>query len=546
MKKILFFISLFIFVNPLFSIVFVPAVQTYQCQNKPLVYSHTVNPYCGTTECYAYDSSNPVFTSGQAHCVSDTLVAVQKLVKNNNVSPWPSYPYCACNVTEYYYAVTSCPTGQVVVDGICKAPQCPSGKILDASGKYCVPQTCPIGSTRDPHTLHCLPTKCPEGQTLISDGTCQTSCPPNSSRVDKICRYDCGHWDKATCGKYLDSQGNACKWSYGSLWSMTYSNGSLGSCVTASKADQDILDSLPLQGGAKRLPDILGEPALPEYEPQPLKPYEPAKPVIPKPINDPDYIPPVTPTPIEPIPVKPVEPEPLPSKPANDPDYVPTIDPVTPLTPDIVPYVPPVPAPAPVPEPAPAPLPAPVPLPAPAPTPAPTPAPSPSPLPSPTPAPSPSPAPLPMPKPDYTYDPVPETPPVIDPVPAPAPSTVPDVNMPNVNMPPIPDILDFSIDDMDKFRYNATTMSYNILDQVDNVQNTFTNTMNILNNGFPPVVLPSGSCGSSMSFGFYGKEIDLCPPLANTSAQFAPLFQLLIFLVGLIASIKIFMIGLRD
>lgn len=546
MKKILFFISLFIFVNPLFSIVFVPAVQTYQCQNKPLVYSHTVNPYCGTTECYAYDSSNPVFTSGQAHCVSDTLVAVQKLVKNNNVSPWPSYPYCACNVTEYYYAVTSCPTGQVVVDGICKAPQCPSGKILDASGLYCVPSICPIGSTRDPHTLHCLPIKCPPGQTLISDGTCQITCPPNSVRVNKICRYTCGHWSKDLCGKYLDPFGNKCKWSYGNLLSITFSHGSLGSCVTEDQSNKDIEESLPLKLSPTNLQKIFAEPIYPDYEPQPLKPYEPQKPIIPKPINDPEYTPPIEPAPIEPIPLKPIEPAP---KPANDPDYIPTIEPVIPLTPDIVPYAPPVPAP--VPEPVPEPAPFIYPEIDPIPLPPPAPFPEVKPTPSPAPAPAPAPVPLPMPKPDYTYDPVPETPPVIDPVtgepvPAPAPSTVPDVNMPNVNMPPIPDILDFSIDDMDKFRYNATTMSYNILDQVDNVQNTFTNTMNILNNGFPPVVLPSGSCGSSMSFGFYGKEIDLCPPLANTSAQFAPLFQLLIFLVGLIASIKIFMIGLRD
>ena len=460
---------------------------------------------------------------------------------------------------DVYYANTVCPSGSTVnANGFCQpntcpfpsiyddltrtctSPECPTGKVKDASGLYCVPSVCPVGSERDPITLHCLPKKCPTGQTLISDGTCQTSCPPNSSRVDKICRYDCGHWSKYLCGKYLDSKGNVCVWSYGSIWSHTFTNNNIGSCVTQEQASKDITDSLPLRTGTKHLPEIWGEPELPQYEPQPIKPYEPVTIPVPKPINDPNYVPPVEPTPIEPIPVK--APEPAPTKPANDPDYVPTIEPITPLTPDVAPYAPPAPI---APEPAPVPLPAPIPIPAPAPAPLP----APSPVIAPAPAPSPAPAPLPMPKPDYTYDPVP--PPAVDPVtgepipvaPSPYPSSEP---LPNVEMPPLPDLLDFSIDDMDRFRYQSTTMAKNILDQVDNVQNTFSNTMNILNQGFPPVVLPSGSCGSSMSFGFYGKQIDLCPPLANTSAQFSPLFQLLIFLAGLIASIKIFMIGLRD
>lgn len=451
-------------------------------------------------------------------------------------------------LSSYREGAEGCPVGSAMDSNyVCKPidPTCPVGKIKDASGLYCVPSTCPVGSTRDPITLHCLPIKCPIGQTLISDGTCQTTCPPNSSRVDKICRYDCGHWTKDTCGKYLDSKGNHCKWSYGNLFTSTFH----GSCVTEAQANDDIEKLFPLKLSPTSLPKIFGEPEYPDYEPMPIKPYEPTTIPIPKPANDPAYVPPVEPTPVTPIPIKPVV-EPIPApKPANDPDYVPTIEPVTPLTPDIVPYSPPAPSPAPVPEPAPAPLPAPEPLPVPAPSPAPAPAPAPSPLPSPEPAPAPAPSPLPLPKPDYVFDPLPD--PVIDPAtgePVPVtPSPYPAIEpMPNVSMPAVPDVLDFSIDDMDKFRYNATTMSYNILDQVDNVQNTFTNSMNILNQGFPPVQLPTGSCGSSMAFDFYGKHIDLCPPLANTSAQFAPLFQLLIFMVGLIASIKIFISGLRD
>ncbi|MDP3119954.1 MAG: hypothetical protein Q8N01_06040 [Sulfuricurvum sp.] len=499
------------------------------CKDKPLV--RTSFTKVSNSNCYDFSSQMDIYNNGKWQCINDTT-ALKESYENKYSGTHAIYNDCGELWYGYYSVVASCPVGQILdSNNVCKLAECPVGTIKDASGKYCVPQTCPVGSTRDPNTLHCLPTKCPEGQTLISDGTCQTSCPPNSSRVDKICRYDCGHWSKDLCGKYLDSQGNKCVWSYGSFIKPVWTGSDLGYCTTEDGLIRDIesIPAVPL--GAHPLPK------LPEYQPMPIKPYEPVKPDIPKPANDPAYVPPVTPKPVEPIPAIP-----LPTtKPANDPDYVPTIEPVTPLTPDIAPYAPP------SPEPAPAPLPAPVPLPAPAPAPSPTP----SPLPSPEPEEIPDPLPLPMPKPDYTFDPVPEPEPVIDPVtgepvPAPAPSSVPDVNMPNVNMPSIPDVLDFSVDDMDKFRYNATTMSYNILDQVDNVQNTFTNTMNILNNGFPPVVLPSGSCGSSMSFGFYGKEIDLCPPLANTSAQFAPLFQLLIFLVGLIASIKIFMIGLRD
>lgn len=480
-----------------------------------------------------------------AGCLTQRVITVYTTTSYISSSGTLYYTY----LTSFYSNASSCPSGQSPdSSGFCKNPTCPIGKMLDASGKYCVDQVCPVGSSRDPITFHCLPIKCPSGQTLISDGTCQITCPPNSSRVDKICRYDCGHWSKSQCGTYLNSKGEVCQWTYGNLFTHTFSYGSLGSCVTSAQNTKNIQQLLPLKLSTSSLAKVLGAPDLPDYEPMPIKPYEPVVVPIPKPANVPDYVPPVEPIPVRPIPVKPLDP--IPEKPINDPDYVPTIEPVTPLTPDIVPYVAPVPEP--LPAPSPVPLPAPEPFPAPVPSPAPLPAPAPSPIVAPAPAPAPSPSPLPMPKPEYTFDPVPAPAPapVIDPVtglPAPAPAPVPVIEpMPNVAMPAVPNVLDFSIDDMDKFRYNATTMSRNILDQVDNVQNTFTNTMSILNQGFPPVQLPTGSCGSSMAFNFYGKHIDLCPPLANTSAQFAPLFQLLIFMVGLIASIKIFISGLRD
>lgn len=543
---------LFLFSFPLFAYDYI--TNDHTCPNGPAVLTSSASVpsiYVKTDAQYAYMIVPHYACTSSAYTVYTTT----------GISS-DAYYYYGTSVTKTYTYVTTCPTGQILnAEGVCKAPECPTDTILDTSGKYCVPQICPIGSTRDPITLHCLPIKCPTGQTLISDGTCQTTCPPNSSRVGKICLYDCGHWSKDQCGKYTDSKGNTCKWSYGDLWTHTISNNSVGSCVTETQANKDIENLIPFIGPSSIAPFRSGVPKLPDYEPQPLPKRTPdnnpdyAPPL--KPANDPDYVPSVTPKPVEPIPVKPVEPNPylVPMIPIpNDPDYIPTVPDPTPLSPDIAPYV----APAPEPAPAPLPLPAPEVLPAPAPSPAPLPAPAPSPIAVPLPAPLPSPVPLPMPKPDYAFDPVPEPAPVPDPVydpitgelipaPAPVPSPYPVAEpLPNVAMPGIPDVLDFSIDDMDRFRYQAELMSDNILDQVDNVQNTFTNTMNILNQGFPPVSLPDGTCGSSMAFNFYGRHIDLCPPLAESSAQFAPLFQLLIFLVGLIASIKIFISGLRD
>lgn len=118
--------------------------------------------------------------------------------------------------------------------------------------------------------------------------------------------------------------------------------------------------------------------------------------------------------------------------------------------------------------------------------------------------------------------------------------------MPDYVMPPLPNVLDFGIDDLEKFRFSAETMSRNILDQVDNVQNTFINTKTILDDGFPTPEIASGTCGSSMAFDFYDKHIDLCPPLAETTMKFAPIFQLFTFLIGLILSIRIFISGLKD
>ncbi|MFA5214447.1 hypothetical protein [Sulfuricurvum sp.] len=459
---------------------------------------------------------------------------------------------------------STCPTGQIyntsgtcttcsspnTIDPntqLCTAPACPSGTFL-APDKTCVPNTCPLGTSRDSLTQYCVPITCPTGQTLLSDGACHNPCPVNSSRIaDLTCHWDCPHWDKSTCGKYFDSQGNSCAVGVPNLFSgITKGN----SCMTSAQADANINSFLPVKLSSTARTLLNAAPKLPDFTPQPLEPYSPTLPPVPKPANDPAYTPPfVTPT-VEPIPV-----EPVPNLPANDPAYTPpspTVAPVTPDSPTVVP----------LPDPLPSPTPSPVPVPAPVPEPvvAPDPLPSPFPDPLPVPAPAPSTAPLPAPAPitvttTVTPDPTTSTnPPTVtttttvpfNPAPASDPATDPNTYYGDVIYPDVPTITNFDIGDLDHFRYNAETMVNNVLDQVQNVQNTFENTKNVLDQGFQPINLPEGACGQSMSFNFYGKVVDLCPPLTETTSKYHALFQLIVFLVGVVLSIKIFISGLRD
>jgi hypothetical protein len=440
-----------------------------------------------------------------------------------------------------YTIVSSCPDDTFPdLNGVCKSPSCPEMMELSVSGDYCVPITCPIGTVKAPSTGFCIPKECPKGQTLISDGTCQTTCPPNSSRVGKICRKDCGSYSYQDCGKYLDSSGNTCSWSifpdsFGSPMVFTSSEyGTVpGQCKTSTDAFQDHIHNF-MPGTALPLKNI---PKIPAYEPQPVNPYKPANNPeyvpVPKPANNPDYVPPVVPKPVEPIPLTPVPAYPVNP---NDPNFVPTPSVPLPLTPNIAPYSPPAPAPAPAPLPAPETVPLPTPEFSPIISPMPTPELEMGPASGST-----------QPKTTPDYIPPPVTPIEPNPDGTPSNSGYPaPIEYPSTSMPDVPDLDYFTLDNLDKFRYDAQIMSENILNQVANTQNTFTNTFDLLNNGFQPISIPAGSCGGGMVISAFGKTTDLCPPLAESVSQFAPLFQLLTFLVGLIISIRIFLSGLRD
>jgi hypothetical protein len=449
---------------------------------------------------------------------------------------------------------TTCSSPNVVDPNthLCSSPACPSGT-FPAPDKTCVPNTCPLGTTRDSVTQHCVPIVCPTGQKLLSDGVCHNPCPVNSSLIaDLTCHWDCPHWSKSKCGTYSASDGQSCLWSPLSNTSWT------GSCLNKTDFINHWGQILPIATtrvsgngyGTWRNGSIGAAPKLPDWEPIPVKPSEPfpIEPAPSKPANDPAYVPP-SPTPvIDPIPV--VDPTPVPV------DPVPVVDP----TPS--PVVPDSPTPVPTPDPLTSPLPSPVPAPLPVPEPviAPDPLPSPFHDPLPVPAPTPSTTPLPAPAPitvTTTVAPDPTTttnPPTVtttttvpfNPAPASDPATDPNTYYGDVIYPDVPSITNFDIWDLDHFRYNAQTMVNNVLDQVDNVQNTFENTKNILDHGFQPIVLPVGACGQSMIINFYGKTVDLCPPLTETTSKYHDLFQLIVFLVGIVLSIKIFISGLRD
>ena len=497
---------------------------------------------------------------------------------NTNTSFYLGYTYSAVQLTR----VATDPYNQMnyfVFYRLSNAPVCSVGQAPDSVTGVCQVPTCVIPLVLNPQTLTCDIPTCQAGQVWSTSsnscvsactapqiwsttynkcvqpcnapnwsdnsGVCHGACPSGASASvsDGKCYFNCSHFH-SDCNSHLDYDGAKCDYHITlfppsvSCERFNLNTGALGSrsnpiffplgglALTAETAISLIARSV---NGA--LPDTL-----PAFEPQPLPKELPANDPnyvpIPKPANDPNYTPPVV----------------IPDIPVIDPAVIP--DPLPDVTPNPAPLPDPTIDPAPLPDPTidPAPSPAPSISPAPAPSPLLDPAPLPAPLPDvvsePAPTPAPSPLPEPAPSPDPTINPAPDSSFNPDPTSTPAvdPATMPDYLFPDV-----PNILNFSTDDMEHFETDVATLGQNLNTQIGNIQTTFGDTYAMLSQGFPaPSLDTSGSCGSSMAFNFAGKSIDLCPTLTTTSARFAPLFSMLTFLMGLFVAIKIYLSGLKD
>jgi hypothetical protein len=503
----------------------------------------------------------------------------QTIVENGYLS----IVFCSGNVPtwESYYlgglSSTSCPSGtRLDSNNVCTIPTCTIPLILNPTTLTCDIPSCQAGYVWDTASMSCknsctasqhwdaklnmCSSNCSAPNISYVDGSCRLPCASGASfnQTDQKCYYDCSHYTYSVggkavmtpsslnaCSNALDSQGRQCG------MSMALYSGTSGQCMLQSDASNTL--DIPLFGASanssavKALRTIIG--GLPNNDPVPIPEPQP----LPKPLpaNDPNYVP---------IP-----------KPANDPNYVPEIVPSAPVPiPETIPApfapeptVTPAPQPTPLPDFAPVPDPSVTPAPAPVPDPSPLPAPAPDPAPLPAPAPAPvvNPAPQPAPLPDVA--PAPYTPPAVDPSSTPKPGTVnpdptftpdpssppassPDVIPVSYTMPNVPDFTDFGLDDLEHLQYDFTALTNNVNGQVSNIDQAFRDTFTIINQGFPPLSIPSGTCGNSMAFDFAGRHVDLCPTLTSVSSRFAPMISLFVFFLGGFLAVKVFIYGLKD
>ena len=485
---------------------------------------------------------------------------------------WNVYCTGSNDTTYELYKLTptgsaSCPSGtKLDSNNVCSVPTCTPPLILNSTTLTCDIPSCQAGYVWDTTSMSCknsctssqhwdsthnmCVSNCTAPNISYADGSCRLPCSAGSTfnQTDQKCYYDCSHFpimeggSTSSCETHMDSSGQQCHMGLSLMHPSKY-------CMTQAQVDSTF--DFPLFGSSvsssatKAIKQIIGglpnsDPA-PVPEPQPLpKPLpanDPNYVPIPKPANDPNYVPNVVPS--DPTPIPDIIPSPFKPAPSVTPDSTPA-----PL-PDVAPVVDPSVTPDPTPTPDPAPLPAPGvdPLPAPAPAPVVNPKPEPAPLPDPAPAPyappavdpSPTPAPGTI-NPDPTFVPDPSSP----------PASSPDTINVSYTMPNVPDFTDFSLDDLDHLKYDFSALTDNVNGQISNVDQAFRDSFTIINQGFQPLSIPSGTCGNSMAFDFVGHHVDLCPTLTSVSSRFAPMISLFVFFLGFIIAIKVFIYGLKD
>lgn len=115
--------------------------------------------------------------------------------------------------------------------------------------------------------------------------------------------------------------------------------------------------------------------------------------------------------------------------------------------------------------------------------------------------------------------------------------------MPSYNVPQTGDFIPFDSNPITEMIESASEMFSNIEDQISSTKTVFDNTKLMLEGGWTPPVIPSGSCGDSMAFDFHGRHIDLCPPLVNSTAVASPIVSSVVTIGGMAFAVVIFIGG---
>lgn len=118
-----------------------------------------------------------------------------------------------------------------------------------------------------------------------------------------------------------------------------------------------------------------------------------------------------------------------------------------------------------------------------------------------------------------------------------------NASMPSYSFPDLVEFVPFDVVPVNNMISETSELFGNIHTQLTAIKTTFDDTKGLLNGSWTPPVIPSGACGDSLVLHWHGKDVDLCPPMLETTSQFSPIVTPLVTLGGMALSIVIFIGG---
>lgn len=115
--------------------------------------------------------------------------------------------------------------------------------------------------------------------------------------------------------------------------------------------------------------------------------------------------------------------------------------------------------------------------------------------------------------------------------------------MPSFSFPNLAEFVPFDVAPVNEMMTQTSDLFSNIHTQLTAIKTTFDDTKGLLNGSWTPPAIPSGACGDSLILHWHGQDVDLCPPMLQTTSQFAPIVTPLVTLGGMALAIIIFIGG---
>lgn len=119
-----------------------------------------------------------------------------------------------------------------------------------------------------------------------------------------------------------------------------------------------------------------------------------------------------------------------------------------------------------------------------------------------------------------------------------------NADMPSYNFPESGDFDKPDTENYSSMNSDINNMWENLSTQLDSAKTVYSETEQMLNEGFTSPNIPTGQCSNGLQLDIWGKHVDLCPVITEFISPFSNLVAFLITLAGLVLAISIFIGGM--